>query len=74
MTSLWSSIEKDVSWGDCLRCKIELLEICPQELHYEKLCLLQPCCLATKVPKQLIYNYTTTIPWKYKEPIKEIPC
>jgi hypothetical protein len=25
--------------------------------HYEKLCPPQPNCLATRAPKQLIYNY-----------------
>jgi hypothetical protein len=40
--------------------------------HYENLCLLQPHCFVTRAPKQLIYNYTTTIPWKYKELIIKI--
>jgi hypothetical protein len=29
-------------------------------MHYEKLCLLHPHCLAIGAPKQLIYNYTTS--------------
>jgi hypothetical protein len=36
-------------------------------IHYEKLCPPQPHCLANRASKQLIYNYTTTIPWKYLE-------
>jgi hypothetical protein len=36
-------------------------------MHYEKLCMSQPHRPATRAPKQLIYNYITTIPWKYEE-------
>ncbi len=35
--------------------------------HYEKLCPQKPHYPTTKDFKQLIYNYATTIPWKYKE-------
>jgi hypothetical protein len=40
-------------------------------IHYEKLCPLQPHCLANRALKQVIYNYITTIPWKYEELIKK---
>ncbi len=43
-------------------------------MHYEKLCMLQPHCLAIGAPKQLIYNYTTIIQWKYEELIKRMSC
>jgi hypothetical protein len=36
-------------------------------IHYEKLCPLQPPCLANRALKKLIYNYITTIPWKYEK-------
>jgi hypothetical protein len=42
-------------------------------IHYEKLCPLHPHCLTIRAPKQLIYNYITTIPWKYKELIFKMP-
>jgi hypothetical protein len=29
--------------------------------------MLQPQYFVTRTPKQLIYNYITTIPWKYNE-------
>jgi hypothetical protein len=29
---------------------------------------------ATKTPKQLIYNYTTTKTWKYEKLINKMPC
>jgi hypothetical protein len=31
------------------------------DYHYEKLCPSQAHCFATRAPKQLIYNYITTI-------------
>jgi hypothetical protein len=43
-------------------------------MHYEKLCMSQPHHLATRTPKQLIYNYITTIPWKYEELTKKKLC
>jgi hypothetical protein len=39
-------------------------------IHYEKLCSLQPHCPTTKAPKQVIYNYIATIPWKYEKLVK----
>jgi hypothetical protein len=33
-------------------------------IDYEKLCPPQPHYLITRVPKQLIYNYITIVPWK----------
>jgi len=43
-------------------------------MHYEKLCMSQPCRPTTRAPKQLIYNYITIIPWKYEELIKKMSC
>jgi len=40
--------------------------------HYEKSCPQQLNYHATRGPKQLIYNYFTIIPWKYKELIIKI--
>ncbi len=40
--------------------------------HYEKVCLLEPHCLATITPKQLVYKYTTTITWKYGQLINRM--
>jgi hypothetical protein len=37
------------------------------DYHYEKLCPLQAHCFVPRAPKQLIYNYITTILWKYEE-------
>jgi hypothetical protein len=42
--------------------------------NYAKPCLSKPHCLATKAPKQLIYNYTTTKAWKYEQLINKMPC
>ncbi len=44
------------------------------KIHYESLCLLQPHYPATRTPKQLLYNYITTIPWKYKKLMNKMPC
>ncbi len=33
--------------------------------HYEKLCPQQLDYPTTRAPKQLIYNYIATVPWKY---------
>jgi hypothetical protein len=33
-------------------------------IHYEKSCFSKPHCLATKAPKQVIYNYIATKTWK----------
>ncbi len=41
--------------------------------HYEKLCLRQLDCPTTRAPKQLIYNYIATIPWKYNKLINKMP-
>ncbi len=30
--------------------------------------------MATRAPKQLIYNYITTIPWKYEKLINKMSC
>jgi hypothetical protein len=35
-------------------------------LHDENFCLPEPHYHATKIPKQLIYNYITTRTWEYK--------
>ncbi len=42
------------------------------DMHYEKSCLLEPHCLTTKAPKQLIYNYTTIRAWKYEQLINKM--
>jgi hypothetical protein len=42
--------------------------------HYDKSCPLEAHCFATEVPKQLMYNYTTTRAWKYKQLINKMPC
>jgi hypothetical protein len=42
------------------------------DMHYEKSCLLEPHCLTTKAPKQLIYNYTTIRAWKYEKLINKL--
>jgi len=42
-------------------------------IHFEKSCLVEPHYLATKVPKQLIYNYTIIKAWKYKQLINKMP-
>jgi hypothetical protein len=41
--------------------------------NYEKLCMWQLNYLTTKVPKQLIYNCITTVPWKYDKLINKMP-
>ncbi len=38
-------------------------KLCPQQLNY----------LTTRVPKQLIYNCITIVPWKYDKLINKIP-
>jgi len=45
---------------------------CKIMLHYEKLCPRQLDYPTTKVPKQLIYNYTIVSPWKYGELINKM--
>jgi hypothetical protein len=42
--------------------------------NYAKSCLSKPHYLATKVPKLLIYNYTTTKAWKYKQSMNKMLC
>jgi hypothetical protein len=42
-------------------------------MHYEKSCPLKSHYLATKIPKKLIYNYTTIRIWKYGKLINKMP-
>jgi hypothetical protein len=41
--------------------------------HYEKSCLFEPHCLVIRVPKQLLYNYTTIKTWKYGQLRSKMP-
>jgi hypothetical protein len=40
--------------------------------YYEKSCLWQLDSFGTKVPKKLIYNYATIVPWKYEKLINKM--
>jgi hypothetical protein len=42
--------------------------------HYEKKSLPKPHCLTIRVPKQLIYNYTTIRAWKYEQLTNKMTC
>jgi hypothetical protein len=46
---------------------------CKIVLHYEKSCPRQLEYLTTKVQKQLMYNYTIIVLWKYGELINKMP-
>jgi hypothetical protein len=62
--------------NDPLEVSLLLLEVTSEPLvltHYEKLCPQQLNYPTTRAPKQLIYNYIVTIPWKYDKLINKMP-